>query len=140
MNRSEQILARDIRDQMVRSLHYSEALREAAVLLAIFGPVSMAEIFKSISLTTALVIWSASALALRVGIEWDVNLERRKRKLVARGRYESFYSHSSGLAACTLLRNCWILVFARNRPLLGGELDSRGPQPDWEYHRCQSSR
>ena len=85
MKRSEQILARDIRDQMVRSLHYSEALREAAVLLAIFGPVSMAEIFKSISLTTAFVIWLASALALRVGIEWDVNLERRKRKLVARG-------------------------------------------------------
>jgi hypothetical protein len=78
-------MPRDVRDQVVRSSHYAEALREAAILLAIFGPVSMAEIFKSISLTAAIVVWAASAIALLIGIEWDVNLERRKRKLVARG-------------------------------------------------------
>jgi hypothetical protein len=61
------LLPRDIRDQIVRSLHYAEALREGAVLLAIFGPVSMAEIFRSVSITTALVIWSASAIANSVG-------------------------------------------------------------------------
>jgi hypothetical protein len=79
------VMPGDVRDQVVRFSRYAEALREAGVLLAIFGPVSIAEIFKSISLTAALVIWSASAVGLLIGIEWDVNLERRKRKLVARG-------------------------------------------------------
>ncbi len=75
----------DIRDKLVRSSHWAEALREAGVLLAIFGPVSVAEIFKSISLTTAIAIWLVSGLGLLVGIEWNVDLERKKRRLVARG-------------------------------------------------------
>jgi hypothetical protein len=75
----------DIRDQLVRSSRLAEALREAGVLLAIFGPVSIAEIFKAVSLATALAIWGASAFGLLLGIEWDVNLERKKRKLTARG-------------------------------------------------------
>jgi hypothetical protein len=74
-----------MRDQLVRSSRYADALREAAVLLAIFGPVSIAEIFKFISLATALGIWVASGVVLLVGVEWNVNLERRKRKLIARG-------------------------------------------------------
>jgi hypothetical protein len=78
-------MAGDIRDQLVRFSRYAEALREAGVLLAIFGPVSIAEIFKSISLTATLVIWGTSAAGLLLGIEWDVNLDRRKRKLMARG-------------------------------------------------------
>jgi hypothetical protein len=75
----------DVRDQVFRSSHYSEALRETGVLLAVFGPVSVAEIFKTISLTAAVVIWVASALVLFMGVEWDVRLERKKRKLAARG-------------------------------------------------------
>ena len=75
----------DIRDQLVRSSRYAEALREAGILLAVFGPVSIAEIFKTISLGTALVIWAASALILWIGVERDVILERTKRKLIARG-------------------------------------------------------
>jgi len=75
----------DIRDRLVHFSRYAEALREAGVLLAIFGPVSIAEIFKSISFIATLVIWSASAVGLLIGIEWDVNLERKKRKLVSRG-------------------------------------------------------
>jgi len=75
----------DIRDQLVRSSRYAEALREAGVLLAVFGPVSVAEIFKAISFTTALVIWAASAVILLTGVEWDVKLEHGKRKLIARG-------------------------------------------------------
>ena len=75
----------DIRDKLVRSSHWAEALREAGVLLAIFGPVSVAEIFKSISLTTAIAIWLVSGLGLLVGIEWNVDLERKKCRLVARG-------------------------------------------------------
>jgi len=75
----------DVRDQVVRSSHHAEALREAGVLLAVFGPVSVAEIFKAISVTTAVVIWAASALILLIGVEWDVKLERRKRTLAARG-------------------------------------------------------
>jgi hypothetical protein len=75
----------DVRDQVVRSSRYAEALREAGVLLAVFGPVSVAEIFKLISFRTAIVIWVASAVTLVMGVEWDVKLERRKRKLIARG-------------------------------------------------------
>ena len=75
----------DIRDRLVRSSHYADALREAGVLLAIFGPVSVAEIFKAISATTALVIWGASAAILVIGVEWDVIFERGRRKLGARG-------------------------------------------------------
>jgi len=70
---------------LVRSSRYAEALREAGVLLAVFGPVSVAEIFKAISFRTALVIWAASALILWIGVERDVKLERMKRKLTARG-------------------------------------------------------
>jgi len=75
----------DIRDRLVRSSHYADALREAGVLLAIFGPVSVAEIFKAISATTALVIWGAFAAILAIGVEWDVIVERGRRKLGARG-------------------------------------------------------
>jgi hypothetical protein len=75
----------DIRDQIVRFSRYAEALCEAGVLLAVFGPVSVAEIFKSISFRTAIAIWLASGLGLLVGIEWNVDLERKKRRLVARG-------------------------------------------------------
>lgn len=75
----------DVRDQVFRSSHYAEALRETGVLLAVFGPVSVAEIFKTVSITTAVVIWAASALILLMGVEWNVKLERRKRTLAARG-------------------------------------------------------
>jgi hypothetical protein len=34
-------MAIDIRDQLIRSSHLAAALREAGVLLAIFGPVSV---------------------------------------------------------------------------------------------------
>jgi len=60
-------------------------LREAGILLAIFGPVSIAEIFKTISLRAILAVWGASAAGLVIGIEWDVKIERKRRKLVARG-------------------------------------------------------
>ena len=78
-------LPSDIRDQVIRFSHYAEALREAGVLLAVFGPVSVAEIFRVISLRAALVIWVASAVILLMGVEWNVRLERQKRKLTARG-------------------------------------------------------
>ena len=75
----------DIRDQVIRFSHYAEALREAGVLLVVFGPVSVAEIFRAVSLRAALVIWAASAVVLLIGVEWNVRLERKKRKLAARG-------------------------------------------------------
>ena len=75
----------DIRDRLVRYSHYAEALREAGVLLAIFGPVSIAEIFRAISALTALAIWSTSAIILVIGIKWGVNLERKRRRMTARG-------------------------------------------------------
>jgi len=75
----------DIRDQLIRSTHYAVALRGAGVLLAVFGPVSMAEIFRAVTLPTALAIWASSAVVLFMGVDWDVKLERRKRKLNARG-------------------------------------------------------
>jgi len=78
-------LASDVRDQVIRFSHYAEALREAGVLLAVFGPVSVAEIFRAISLRTTLVIWIASAVILFMGVEWKVRLERKRRKLAARG-------------------------------------------------------
>jgi hypothetical protein len=78
-------LRNDIRDQVIRFSHYSEALREVGVLLPVFGPVSVAEIFRVISVRAALVIWLASAVILLIGVEWNVRLERKKRKLAARG-------------------------------------------------------
>ena len=78
-------MASDVRDQVIRFSHYAEALREAGVLLAVFGPVSVAEIFRAISLRTTLVIWIASAVILFMGVEWKVRLERKRRKLAARG-------------------------------------------------------
>jgi hypothetical protein len=78
-------MAIDIRDQLIRSGHLAAALREAGVLLAIFGPVSVSEIFKAISLPWAGIIRFASALVLLTGIDWDVRLERKKQKLAARG-------------------------------------------------------
>jgi len=78
-------LPSDIRDQVIRFSRYAEALREVGVLLAVFGPVSVAEIFRVISLRAALVIWVTSAVILLMGVEWNVRLEREKRKLAARG-------------------------------------------------------
>jgi hypothetical protein len=75
----------DIRDRLVRFTHYAAALREAGVLLVIFGPVSVAEIFRHVTVAAALVIWALSALLLFMGVNWDVSLERRKRQLNARG-------------------------------------------------------
>jgi len=75
----------DVRDKLVRYARCAEALREAGILLAVFGPVSVAEIYKTISLAAILAVWSASAAGLVIGIEWDVHLERKKRRLVARG-------------------------------------------------------
>jgi hypothetical protein len=75
----------DLRDQTVRYTLYAEALREVGVLLVVFGPVSVAEIFKSISLRTAIVIWAGSAVILLLGVDWAVRLERKRRKLIARG-------------------------------------------------------
>ena len=75
----------DIRDQILRFSGYAEALREAGVLLAVFGPVSVAEIFKALSFRSALVIWAFSAVIFLMGVEWTVRLERKKRKLAARG-------------------------------------------------------
>ena len=75
----------DIRDQSVRYGFYAEALREMGVLLAVFGPVSVAEIFKAITLRTAIAIWATSAVILVVGVDWAVRLERKRRRLAARG-------------------------------------------------------
>jgi hypothetical protein len=75
----------DLRDRIVRFSRWAEALREAGILLVIFGPVSIAEIFKTISLAKALAVWAASAVGLLIGIEWDVYIERKKHRLFARG-------------------------------------------------------
>jgi hypothetical protein len=74
----------DVQDRLVRFARWGEAMREAGILLAVFGPVSIAEIFKSISLATALVIWTASVLLLWMGVEQDVTVERKRRRLTAR--------------------------------------------------------
>ena len=75
----------DLRDRIVRSSRCAEALREAGILLAVFGPVSIVEIFKTISLAKALTVWGSSALGLLIGIEWEVYIERKKRTLAERG-------------------------------------------------------
>lgn len=75
----------DLRDKITRFSRWAEALREAGILLAVFGPVSIAEIFKTISFSKALVVWGASAIGLLIGIEWDAYIERKKRRLTARG-------------------------------------------------------
>jgi hypothetical protein len=75
----------DLRDRIVRFSRWAESLREAGILLVIFGPVSIAEIFRTISLAKALAVWAASAVGLLIGIEWDVYIERKKCKLFARG-------------------------------------------------------
>jgi len=75
----------DLRDQITRFSRWAEALREASILLVIFGPVSIAEIFRAISLAKALAIWAASVVGLLIGIEWEVYIERKKRRLIARG-------------------------------------------------------
>ena len=75
----------DLRDRIVRSSRCAEALREAGILLAVFGPVSIVEIFKTISLAKALTVWGSSALGLLIGIEWEVYIKRKKRTLAARG-------------------------------------------------------
>jgi hypothetical protein len=85
MSNEDTDMAADIRDQLIRSSRHAEALREVGVLLAVFGPVSVAEIFRAVSFTTALVIWAASAVILLTGVEWDVKLEHKKRQLIARG-------------------------------------------------------
>ena len=75
----------DLRDTIVRSTHFAAALREAGVLLVIFGPVSVTEIFHVITVPEALAIWTVSVVLLALGVDWDVRIERRKRQLSARG-------------------------------------------------------
>ena len=78
-------MASDLHDRIVRSTHFAAALREAGILLVIFGPVSVTEIFHAITIPEALAIWTASVILLVLGGDWDVRIERRKRQLDARG-------------------------------------------------------
>ena len=78
-------MASDLRDGIVRSTHFAAALREVGVLLVIFGPFSVTEIFHVVTIPVALAIWTASVVLLVLGVDWDVRIERRKRRLSARG-------------------------------------------------------
>ena len=63
-------MASDLRDGIVRSTHFASALREADVLLVIFGPVSVTEIFHVITMPGALAIWTISVVLLALGVDW----------------------------------------------------------------------
>jgi hypothetical protein len=68
-------------DWLTRLSLYGETLREGAILLAIFGPIASLEIFKSLPTKLALVVWSIAAVLLYIGVEFEVHVSKKRRKL-----------------------------------------------------------
>ena len=74
-------VATDIRDKLLRNSLYAEAMREAAILSAVFGPIAYYEINKSFSARVALVIWGGAALFFQLGVWLQVKVKRIEREL-----------------------------------------------------------
>jgi hypothetical protein len=64
----------------VRAGLYGESLREAGLLLAIFGPIASFEVIRALRLKLALAMWSVAAVMLILGVEAEVAATRRRRR------------------------------------------------------------
>jgi hypothetical protein len=73
--------AKDLRDRLVRSSLYGEALREGGVLLVIFGPIVCIET-KSLSVPLVLAIWAVASIILRRGVDLEVKVKKVERSLL----------------------------------------------------------
>ncbi len=72
---------KDLRDRLVRSSLYGEALREGGVLLVIFGPIVCIET-KSLSLSLVLAIWAVARVMLWRGVELEVKVKKVERSIL----------------------------------------------------------
>jgi hypothetical protein len=71
----------NLRDTLARTSLYAEAAREAAILLAIFGPIATLEIVHTLPWKLALAIWGAAVVMLVLGIELETYVRRKERML-----------------------------------------------------------
>jgi len=72
---------KDLRDRLVRSSLYGEALREGGVLLVVFGPIVCIET-KSLSVPLVIAIWAVASIMLWRGVELEVKVKRVERSLL----------------------------------------------------------
>ena len=72
---------KDLRDKLVRSSLYGEALREGGVLLVVFGPIVCIET-RSLSLSLVLAIWAVASIMLWRGVELEVKIKKVERSLL----------------------------------------------------------
>jgi len=70
-----------LRDRLVRSSLYGEALRQGGVLLVIFGPIVCIET-KSLSVSLVLAIWAVASIMLWRGVELEVQVKKVERSLL----------------------------------------------------------
>ena len=59
---------------------YGESLREAALLLAVFGPIASFEVIKAVPVKLALALWSTAALMFILGVEAEVAANRHRQR------------------------------------------------------------
>ncbi len=64
----------------VRAGLYGESLREAGLLLAIFGPIASFEVIRALPLKLALAMWSIAAVLLILGVEAEVAATRDRKR------------------------------------------------------------
>ena len=72
---------KDLRDRLVRSSLYGEAMREGGVLLVVFGPIVCIET-KSLSVTLVLAIWAVASIILWRGVELEVKVKKVERSIL----------------------------------------------------------
>jgi len=73
--------SKDLRDRLVRSSLYGEALREGGVLLVVFGPIVCIET-KSLSVPLVLAIWAVASIILWRGVELEVKVKKVERSFL----------------------------------------------------------
>jgi hypothetical protein len=64
----------------IRAGLYGESLREAGLLLAIFGPIASFEVIRALPVKLALALWSSAALMLILGVEAEVAANRHRQR------------------------------------------------------------
>jgi hypothetical protein len=72
---------KDLRDRLVRSSLYGEALREGGVLLVVFGPIVCIET-KSLSVPLVLPICAVASIMLWRGVELEVKVKKVERSFL----------------------------------------------------------
>jgi len=72
---------KDLRDRLVRSSLYGEALREGGVLLVVFGPIVCIET-KSLSVPLVPAIWAVASIMLWRGVELEVKVKKVERSFL----------------------------------------------------------